>query len=376
MHVCAVSAEISLEADYPSIPYVVNIRWQMNNIDITGAITKTLIVSEPGIYRAIIDGYGCTDTSNAVTITYSTIISPPPAISQHLDTLFSSPQSNYMWYKYNQFIPGATNQYYVISEDALYQCGYIDSLNCLSYLSNFYATTCANTSVSLNQEPPGIACANGSYTICASAHPANSSYQWLHNGEPVPGANYFCYAATEEGDYSVAIEGYQGCKDTSSLFQVIIDTVPTPHITLVNDSVLQSSSSTGNEWYLNNVFIPGAYGITYVPEVEGSYHVEVTDSNNCSSVSAPYYFYPVGMSNTIENDFSAIVNQREIVLKFPSQYLNGRLSLLNTAGNHLVESTINHSIMIIDVSTFPQGVYVVMADNGKIRRVKKIFIGE
>ena len=82
------------------------------------------------------------------------------------------------------------------------------------------------------------------------------------------------------------------------------------------------------------------------------------------------------MSNTIENDFSAIVNQRQIVLKFPSQYLNGRFSLLNTASQQLFESTINHSIMIIDVSTFPQGVYVVMADDGKKRRVKKIFIGE
>ena len=375
VHVCAFLDE-NLEADYPATPYNVNFRWQKDNIDIPGEESKTLVVSQPGIYRAIIDGYGCADTSNAVPVTYSTIISPPPVISQHLDTLFSSPQSNYMWYKHNMLIPGATNQYYVISEDALYHCGYVDSLNCLSYLSNFYATTCANTSVSIIQESPGIACANGSYTIYSSALPANCIYQWLHNGEPVPGANNFCYAATEEGDYSVAIEGYQGCKDTSSLFQVIIDTVPTPHITLVNDSVLQSSSSTGNEWYLNNVFIPGANGTTYVPEVQGSYHVKVTDSYNCSSVSAPYYFYPVGMSNTIENDFSAIVNQRQIVLKFPSPYLNGRLSLLNTASQHLFESTINHSIMIIDVSTFPQGVYVVMADDGKKRRVKKIFIGE
>jgi trimeric autotransporter adhesin len=51
---------------------------------------------------------------------------------------------------------------------------------------------------------------------------------------------------------------------------------PTPTITFTGGSLI-SSSSTGNQWYLNDAMIPNATDPVYTPVVSGLYYVIVSD---------------------------------------------------------------------------------------------------
>lgn len=376
VHVCALLDEVKLEAVYPSTTYNVNFRWTKDSIVIPGEDSQTLEVNEPGIYTAIIDGYGCADTSTAVTVTFNSIISPPPDISQYFDTLFSSPQSNYLWFKFNNPIQGATNQSYVVTEDGLYQCGYMDSLNCLSYLSNFYATTCASTEVTINEGSAGAICDLESYNICTTGSPNNSTYHWFLNGSLIPNAPYYCYTAFDPGIYQVVIEGYQSCTDTSEAFELIVNPLPAPVVTLLNDSVIQSSYTTGNQWYFNGNLISGANDQDYPVTEFGIYEVMVTDPNGCTAISPPYYFNPVGISNAArESDFNVFVDRSELKVYFSLLPADSKVMLADSYGKRLFETKIDNSIMVIDVTGLAAGIYFVLIDDGKTIRAKKVFIG-
>src|SRR5690606_32929791 len=47
-----------------------------------------------------------------------------------------------------------------------------------------------------------------------------SSYQWLLNGQPLPGGTTATIMAAENGDYSVIVVNDHGCIDTSAVYTV------------------------------------------------------------------------------------------------------------------------------------------------------------
>jgi hypothetical protein len=55
-----------------------------------------------------------------------------------------------------------------------------------------------------------------------------------------------------------------------------------PSISQSGDTLV-SSSAAGNQWYRNNMPIPGASAQSYLPVQDGCYSVLVTDTNGCSS---------------------------------------------------------------------------------------------
>jgi hypothetical protein len=47
-----------------------------------------------------------------------------------------------------------------------------------------------------------------------------SAYQWLLNGNAIPGATNSIYSVTQNGDYQVVVTGVNGCTDTSDIYTV------------------------------------------------------------------------------------------------------------------------------------------------------------
>jgi len=82
------------------------------------------------------------------------------------------------------------------------------------------------------------------------------------------------------------VHGYGGCVLSSTCTSVTInvDTVGTPVISLAGH-VLTSSAVSGNQWYKDDVAIPGATGQTDSAVTTGWYTVMVTNSNGCSATS-------------------------------------------------------------------------------------------
>ena len=116
------------------------------------------------------------------------------------------------------------------------------------------------------------------------------SYLWSNGG------NSQSISVSDSGSYTVTIVDTNGCSATSAATIVTIHPLPpTPSITEYNDTLV-SSSSTGNQWYLNtDTLIYGATSNFYIPSQNGNYTVTVTDSSGCSATSAEFNYSTSGI---------------------------------------------------------------------------------
>ena len=103
------------------------------------------------------------------------------------------------------------------------------------------------------------------------------------NGATTPSIN-----ANVSGEYFVIFSDSFECAGKSdTLVLEVFDLPDTPSINLQED-LLISSPQFAYQWYLEGIPIPGATGQTILPELSGSYLVEISDSNSCTSVSDPF----------------------------------------------------------------------------------------
>ena len=79
------------------------------------------------------------------------------------------------------------------------------------------------------------------------------------------------------------------CFDSSTVAIQIYSNPAQPTITK-QDSFLITDADKGIQWYLNDQIITGANAQKFKPSNSGKYTVSVTNSNGCSSLSAPYTY--------------------------------------------------------------------------------------
>ena len=143
---------------------------------------------------------------------------------------------------------------------------------------------------------PAQVCANSTGNT-ASGPAGETSYSWgITNGTIVGSttSQTVTYTAGASGTVGLILNVVEpgGCHKSGST-NVTIDIPPTPTITpggpttftYPGSVTLNSSSATGNQWYLNGGPIGGATNQAYIATASGNYTVVVTDGNGC--VSAP-----------------------------------------------------------------------------------------
>jgi len=216
-------------------------------------------------------------------------------------------------------------------------------------------------------------CFGGSVVLTANA---GSSYLWSTRDTTRS------IIVTTTGDYTVKVTKSNGLSATSSVVHVTVNPIPgTPTITQ-NGNQLTSSSSSGNQWYLNGAIIPGATDQNFAPTTSGNYTVQVTMGNCKSSLSNEIVFVVTAVPsiNGLE-EFKLIPN--------PS---NGRFSIkikLNTIkdvsftisnmmGQKIYQSSVYHlsgtqTKDIIETS-LSNGVYMLQTRIGKESFIQKIVI--
>src|ERR1035437_911850 len=142
-------------------------------------------------------------------------------------------------------------------------------------VANFTAATtnCPGQSVSLTDNSTNTP-TSWSWTM-TSGTPAASILQ-------SPSVTY-----TTAGTYTVTLVSTNSAGSSTVVSHTVtVNASPAvPTITLAGDT-LTSSSTTGNQWFLNGVLISGATNQTYVATSNGAYTVVVTNSFGCSSTSA------------------------------------------------------------------------------------------
>ncbi len=146
----------------------------------------------------------------------------------------------------------------------------------------------------------------------------------------------------------------------SITFLTASTSISTPGITL-NGGILYSSSSVGNQWYLNNVLIPGAVQSTYTPTQSGSYTVATTINGCQSNLSSPYSYLVTGINNPV------ILANIKI---FPSPTTNTlivqnnelkklEIKIFNITGVELSGRTGSQKENVFDLSLLPSGSYII-----------------
>jgi hypothetical protein len=161
-----------------------------------------------------------------------------------------------------------------------------------------------------------ISCVGGPLNLAANAFPSdvclgstsqlaaiptggsgNYTYQWnpvTYLDDPTSRAP----VSTPQTNISYTVTVNDGISTlTSGAVSLTVHPLPpTPVITFTGSS-FTSSSSTGNQWYLNSALIPGATDPVYTPTVSGLYYVIVSDLvSGCASLpSNNIYFLMTGI---------------------------------------------------------------------------------
>jgi hypothetical protein len=208
-------------------------------------------------------------------------------------TLTSSSATGNQWYLDGNPIGGETNQNLVVTASGSYTV-IVTASGCPSAPS-------AATVVAVNPIPgtptitpsgPTTFCAGGSVTLTSSSASGN---RWSLDGNPIDGATGQQYVATASGNYTVIVTA-SGCSSAASA-ATTVTVNPTPATPTITPSgpttfctggnvTFNSSSASGNQWYLNGSPIGGATSQSYVAAVAGDYTVVVTASGCSSAPSA------------------------------------------------------------------------------------------
>lgn len=220
---------------------------------------------------------------------------------------------------------------------------------------------------------PEALCAGGTVQLSASAiGPMNYTYSWtslppgftsnLQNPLVVPVVSTIY----------VAFASANGCSSSDSIAVTAYPIPVKPTIILVGDTLL-SSASSGNQWYLDGSVIQGATQTYYVPTQPGSYTVQVTDQNQCTSAMSDAYMV-VGVEDlTLVQEVVCYPNPTTslVYLKLKSEGDNcPSIQVYNMMGVHLLTTTSN----VIDFSPYIPGPYLILLTFDNATVVKKTIL--
>ena len=223
------------------------LRYQTNNgngyVDVAGT-TPTYTFSnltQTTSFRAVVqNGANAPVTSTVATVTVNqpptaTINSQGPTRFCQQGTIYlvAGPSGNYTY----QFlrnginIVGATNQVYTatITNSASYSVRVTDAAGCSAVSASIQIQVQPQNVVNLNTNMPTTFCQGGSVLLTANVNgngAANYTYQFLKNGNQIPGATAPTYSATTSGTYTVVVDNPATCSSTSNAVTVTV-TQPT-----------------------------------------------------------------------------------------------------------------------------------------------------
>ncbi|MBC5773789.1 T9SS type A sorting domain-containing protein [Pontibacter sp. KCTC 32443] len=145
--------------------------------------------------------------------------------------------------------------------------------------------------VTINYTGSTAICEGSSIVLNAPAAPNGETYtyQWF-NGSTAVGSNSETFTATTAGSYTVTVAAANGCARTSAPVTVTVNPLPvaaiTPDgpITFCQGGSVTLTASNGSSWLWSN----GATTQSITVDADGTFTVQVTDGNSCtSSASEP-----------------------------------------------------------------------------------------
>jgi hypothetical protein len=227
------------------------------------------------------------------------------------------------------------------------------------------------------QTTGGSHCGPGTVTVSASGA-TDGNYRWYTDatgGTAISGevnSSYTTPSLTSTTPYYVAqFDTY--CESERTEVSAQIKSLPaTPVVTQKTGElsiILQSSSTTGNQWNKNGTAISGATNQTLSLEQSGSYTVAVT-VDGCTSTSTEFVL--TSNENSIDNVVNAYPNPVQNKVTVHSLGKKGEVKLYDVTGKVRSTLPLNGSQAEFDLSEFETGFYTIEIISGKNRFYKKI----
>ena len=130
--------------------------------------------------------------------------------------------------------------------------------------------------------PPSIRSSTGYFTICGNSPVLLNSTSatgnvWLQNGVPLDSSNA-SLVVTQTGSYRLIVTDPSGCRDSSATVTITGEPGPAaPQLTADGPTELCKggsvgllcSSDVGNQWFDNNVAMPGITGSQFLATTPG-----------------------------------------------------------------------------------------------------------
>jgi hypothetical protein len=145
-----------------------------------------------------------------------------------------------------------------------------------------------------------------------------------------------------------------------------------PTIT-INNTQLQSSSATGNQWFL--VGNPNVLGSnqTYTPTQDGNYYILCTDANGCTATSDTVYFDVTGIAEHLQNSGIVIYPNpaNDIITVSNYKHAGTTYSLFDGLGRIVLSGNFTAENTNINIGGLAPGMYI-LSINGDMRQSYKV----
>jgi hypothetical protein len=147
-----------------------------------------------------------------------------------------------------------------------------------------------------------------------------------------------------------------------------------PTIT-VNNNLLTSSATQGNQWLLNNTIIPGATNQTYTALISGTYSViSKNPVNGCSSISDTVNVVVTGINQlpVVNNQLSIYPNPSSGLFTIASAKNIDEVKVTNVLGQLIYESYPKQTQFTFELND--AGMYFITATSGNEITTGKVLV--
>ncbi|MDI3480071.1 MAG: lysyl endopeptidase, partial [Rikenellaceae bacterium] len=201
--------------------------------------------------------------------------------------------------------------------------------------------TATAPSASFTYSPSNIC--QGSQVQFTNTSQNATSYSWSF-----PGGNPSTSTQTNPvvtfntpGTYMITLTAYNGTLSDTYMQSITVNPIPpTPTISIISNNpiILQSSATTGNQWFKDNNPIPGAINQTYQVTENGTYFVKLTSNGCTSGPSNPIEINTLSINDYSSDEITIYPNPAQDILYIQTNYTILEALLYDNLGR-LITST-------------------------------------
>ena len=207
-------------------------------------------------------------------------------------------------------------------------------------------------------------CPSDTAQICAPA--GFTSYIW-NTGDTTP-----CINTQSAGNYYVTVSENGNCSAVSN--HVSISVYGTPPVSIsVNGDTLTGYNAVTYQWLLNGVPIANANSSVYIAHTFGSYTLQVTDTNGCTTTSSPVEITSIA-NELAESNITVFPNPTRTgwQLSVNVELLGSAVEVFDATGRLVFLTTINKQLTTIEVPELAKGVYQLRITAKEYKFVAKL----